>query len=200
MEFAYRLMPRTASAVALLVLTACQSGSGGGIAGVNTTAPPPPSDKITQSELIAYCPAITIREGTASYDVYAKGGDQDRSKIVYQAAIDTSSRSCKRADGQMAITAAVAGRVVPGPLASAGSVTLPIRVALTVNGAVASSTLYKQQVSVSDTSAATQFTFKAPDIVIPTPADGTAHIYIGFDDGPGNKPPPEPADASATDG
>lgn len=174
----------------------CQS-SDNGLAGVDTTAPPPPQEKINQSELRAYCPAITVREGTAAFDIYAKGGQGDATQIVYQASIADTTRACKRTDGQMTIDVAVAGRVVPGPKATAGSATLPIRVVVTSGGQPVYSQLHQYRVSVGDTSSATQFLFKDPAVTIPIPADGQARIFVGFDEGPDNK---EPAETEATDG
>jgi len=172
-----------------LALAGCQSGaSDSGIAGVDATAPPPPDGKITQSELTAFCPTISIREGTAAYNTYAKGGDQDPTQIIYQASIADATRQCNRSDGQMAINVAIAGRVVPGPLGQAGAITMPIRVAVTVGGQVAFSELYNHQATV-DGSAASQFLFKPPLITIPIPPDRGARIYVGFDEGPG-KPGP----------
>jgi hypothetical protein len=168
-------------------LTACQS-SDNSIAGVDATAPPPPQEKITQSELLAFCPSISVREGTAAFRTYAGGGNGDATKVVYQASIGDSTRACRRADGQMAIDVAVAGRVVPGPMGQAGSITMPIRVVVTSGGSVVFSELYQHNVAISETKSATQFLFKAPAVMIPTPADGQARIYVGFDEGPDQEP------------
>ncbi len=165
------------------ILSGCQS-SDNGIAGVDTTAPAPPDGKITQSELRAFCPSITVREGTAAYDSYAGGKSGDPTQIAYQASIADSTRACKRSDGQMSIDIAVAGRIVPGPQVRAGSVSLPIRVVVTTSGQVAFTQLFQHQVSIGDTKAATQFLFKT-NAVIPTPPDGQARIFVGFDEGPG---------------
>ena len=152
--------------------------------GVDTTAPPPPAGKILQSELRAYCPGVTVRQGTAAYTSYAKGGDGDSSKVVYQASISDATRSCTRADGTMTIKVAAAGRIVPGPLAKAGTVTVPIRVAVTLGDEVLYSQLHKYQVEVSDTKTATQFVFSDPNVNIPIPPDRQGRVYVGYDEGP----------------
>lgn len=182
---------RTIIGVALLVaslaLAGCQSGAANGddaVTGVDTTAPPPPQGKILQSELRAYCPGVTVREGTASYSNYAKGGQGDATKIVYQASLAEATRTCTRADGNMTIKVAVAGRIVPGPMVQAGTVTLPIRVAVSQGQNVLYSQLQKYQVALTDTQAATQFVFSDPNVVIPIPEDGTANVFVGFDEGP----------------
>lgn len=169
------------------VLSGCQS-SDKGIAGVDTTAPAPPQGQITQSELRAFCPSVNVREGTSSFRTYASGGDGDAAQVIYQASIADATRACKRSDGQMAIDVAVAGRVVPGPKGQTGSITMPIRVVVTSGGQVAFSELYNHQVSVDDPRSATQFLFKVPNVVIPTPADGQARIFVGFDEGPDKEP------------
>jgi hypothetical protein len=171
----------------LLALAGCQSGANSGdnaVAGVDTTAPPPPQEKVLQSELRAFCPQVTVRQGTAAYTTYAKGGDGDASKVIYQASISDASRSCTRAGGNMTIRVAVAGRVVPGPLGQAGNVALPIRVAVTQGGTVLYSELHKYPVAVNDTKSAAQFVFNDPNVVIPIPPDGQARVFVGFDEGP----------------
>jgi hypothetical protein len=186
----FRLVAAAGLVAFAALLSGCQS-SDNSLAGVDTTAPPPPQEKITQSELEAYCPSITVREGTAAFDTYAKGAAGDASQVVYRSSIADATRACKRSDGQMRIDIAVAGRVVPGPQAKVGSVTMPIRVVVTVAGEVAYTQLHQYQVSISDTSSATQFLFKDPNVVIPTPADGTARVFVGFDEGPKKEEQPE---------
>jgi len=179
--------PLAVTAMLLLATAGCQSGAQSGdnaIAGVDTTAPPPPEGKVLQSELRAFCPSITVRQGTAFYNTYAKGGDGDASKVIYQASITDSSRSCTRADGNMTIKVAAAGRVVPGPLVQPGTITMPIRVVVTQGGQPIYSQLHQHKVQVSDTSTATQFVFTDPNVVIPIPPDGQARIFVGYDEGP----------------
>lgn len=185
-EGKFRLAAAATLFAGAALLSACQS-SDNGLAGVDTTAPPPPNGRITQSELRAFCPSVNVREGTAAFRTYARGGDGDASQVVYQAAIADATRSCTRADGQMTVNVAVAGRIVPGPQVQPGSITLPIRVVVSSSGQVVYSQLHQYQVSVSDTNAATQFLFKdAP--TIPMPADGQARVFVGFDEGPSRTP------------
>lgn len=183
-KFAAQPFATFAVGALLLAVAGCQSGgSDNAVAGVDTTAPPPPTGKITESELRAYCPSITVRDGTAAFATYAKGGQDDSSKMIYQASIANGTRACTRADGSMTINVAVAGRIVPGPMGQAGSITLPIRVAVTQGGEPVYSQLHQYKVTVSDTTSATQFLFKDPNVVIPIPPDGAARIFVGFDEG-----------------
>ena len=172
----------------MLAVSGCQSGGvakgDNAVAGVDATAPPPPEEKITQSELRAYCPSVIIRQGTSSYNAYAKGGDGDASKLIHQTSISDATRSCTRADGTMTIKVAVAGRVVPGPLAQAGPVTMPIRVAVLQGQEVLYSQLHRYQVTLAGTREAQQFVFSDPNVSIPIPPDGQGRIFVGFDEGP----------------
>lgn len=177
----------TAAVVLLMALAGCQSGAGSNdnaVAEADTTAPPPPQERVLQSELRAFCPRITVREGTAAFTTYASGGNGDASKAIYQASIVDTTRACTRADGTMTIKVVVAGRIVPGPMGKPGSISLPIRVVVTQAGNVLYSELRQHQVSVNDTGSATQFVFTDPAVTIPLPPDNQTRIFVGFDEGP----------------
>ncbi len=165
-------------------LAACQSGgSGGGIRKPgDTTLPPPPSDKVKESDLRGYCPLVSLREGTATLSVYAKGGDGDPAKLRYRASIADATRSCTRENGMLNITVAIAGRVVPGPAGGAGNVTMPIRVAVLEGDKVIYSQLHQHQVAAG--AQATQFIFSDSNLSIPEPAERNIRIFAGYDEGP----------------
>ena len=163
----------------MLSVAGCQSGDGAAALADGTEAQP----QVRESELRAYCPAVTLREGTAAYATYERGAEPgDRSKIIYQASIADVTRRCERADSIMTITVAAAGRVVPGPVGSAGTITMPIRVVAMQGSEVLYTKLHKHQVTVA--AEATQFLFTDPNVVIPIPEDGTVQLYAGFDEGP----------------
>ncbi|WP_420847929.1 hypothetical protein [Nitratireductor luteus] len=168
------------------ILAGCQSGSGPnfGADGQNAGAE---GDAIRESELRAYCPPVSLREGTAYFRTYERGGEGDDSKIIYQASINDVTRACKY-QGTPAVTVAVAGRVVPGPSGRAGTITMPIRIAATRGDEVVYSQLFKHQVSIDDTSGATQFVFTDPDIAIPGGIDRTIQLHVGYDEGPYDTP------------
>jgi hypothetical protein len=165
------------------VLSACQSnGPEGGIRTAGDSAlPPPPSEKVKESDLQGYCPRVTLQEGTAYFSVYAKGGEGDPSKLSYQASIVNVTRSCKRENGMLNITVAIAGRIVPGPGGSPGTVTLPIRIAMLDGDKVVYSQLHKHQVAVG--AVATQYIFSDPALSIPDPTQRTIKILAGYDEG-----------------
>ncbi|AWC25048.1 hypothetical protein WHT83_11115 [Aminobacter sp. P9b] len=186
-----RFLTALATAGFMLAVTGCQSGGSGGF-----FSPPAPKDpkviaaeegKILASELLAYCPNVTLRDGTAFFNSYAKGGQDDPAKLVHQSAITDVTRSCTRADGQMMIKVGVAGKVVVGPAGGAGTVNMPIRIAVIRGEDVLYSQLHKNAVQVSDPSTATQFVFTDANVVIPVPTARDIQIYAGFDEGPAKK-------------
>jgi hypothetical protein len=181
---------RTAMSLAagglLLALAGCQSGGEGGAGGL--FAGKPKEDAVRLSELRAYCPQVTLRSGTASFNTYAKGGKDDPAKIVYQASIADVTRKCSYTDTSIGMTVAVAGRVVPGPQGKAGTITMPIRVAVVQGDQTIYSKLFKHPVQVSDTAGATQFVFTDSEITIPGPVQQNVQVFAGFDEGPYNTP------------
>jgi hypothetical protein len=78
----------------------------------------------------------------------------------------------------------VAGKIVPGPMGKAGTITMPIRVAVLQGGEVVYSNLARFPVTVSDTSGATQFVYNDANISIPTPTERNVQIFAGYDEGP----------------
>ncbi|WP_200911708.1 hypothetical protein [Mesorhizobium sp. 1M-11] len=193
----------------MLIVAGCQSsdgsGSGGGFLGVgkkDDAAINADVAKAKASDLRAYCPKVTLREGTAVYNTYGKAGakpkapkDQDpalatdtaqddSARLSYQASIGDVTRDCNRDNGMLNMKIAVAGRIVPGPTAVPGTVTLPIRVAVVEGDKVLYSQIYQHKVQISDTSTATQFVLNDSNISIPQPSAATYQAFAGFDEGP----------------
>ena len=139
--------------------------------------------RITASELTAFCPTVTIREGTSVLTNYGKS-DKTPENLIYQASISNQTRSCQSSDGTMTMNVAVSGKVVPGPKFTPGTITVPIRVAVIQGTNVLYSTLHKQAISTSDGSAATQFVFNDPNVSFPKPTAQNIQVFIGFDEGP----------------
>ncbi len=139
-------------------------------------------------DLRRFCPRVLLREGTAYFNTYEKGADNDKDRIVYQAAIAEVTRSCAYSDGQIVMTVAARGRIVPGPKGRVGQITMPIRIAAVDGQGVAYSQLFRHPVDVADTSAATQFVFSQPGVAVPDTGDSSMKVYIGYDEGPYNTP------------
>ncbi|SFP03458.1 hypothetical protein SAMN03159463_03484 [Mesorhizobium sp. NFR06] len=69
----------------MLAVAGCQSSDNGilnlGFGKKDPTAPPPPQDpKILASQLQAYCPKVTLRDGTAYFNTYARGAKPKKKK------------------------------------------------------------------------------------------------------------------------
>jgi len=171
----------------MLAAAGCQSGDKNALAASDDLKPP--EGKILASELRAYCPAITLREGTAFFNTYEKGGQDDPSKVIYQASISDVTRSCKSADGNLTMNVAVAGKVVPGPAGKAGNVTMPIRIVVVRGDEVLYSKLHSYPTAVGSES--TQWMFSDPNVVIPVPAERDVQIFAGYDEGEPKKKKPE---------
>ena len=147
--------------------------------------------RITESELRAFCPTVTIREGTSVLTNYGKSAEKTPDNLIYQASIANETRSCQPGDATMTMNVAIAGKIVPGAKFSPGTITVPIRVAVVQGTDVLYSKLHKQAVSATDSSAATQFVFNDPNVTFPKPASQNIQVFIGFDEGPestGTKP------------
>ncbi|TGQ63689.1 hypothetical protein EN829_030650 [Mesorhizobium sp. M00.F.Ca.ET.186.01.1.1] len=201
----------------MLAAAGCQSGDNGilnlGLGKKDPTAPPPPQDaKVLASQLRAYCPRVTVRDGTAFFNTYTKDvqkpkpklkktGDaaadaaaqaeadaaaatlpDDSGRVIYQASISDVTRDCSNADGQMTMKIAVAGKIVPGPKFSPGTLTMPIRVAVMHGTDVLYSQLHQYQVQVTDPSVATQFVFTDNNVVVPAPSAQDYQAYAGYDE------------------
>ncbi len=201
----------------MLAAAGCQSSDNGILnlgLGKKTdpNAPIPPQDpKVLASQLLAYCPKVTLRDGTAFFNTYAKGApqpkkkkpdpaqdaeaaaqpaadgtivdpDKDPTKIIYQASISDVTRDCSRANGQLTMKIGVAGKIVPGPMFTPGTITMPIRIAVMHGPDVLYSQVHPYQIQVSDPSTATQFVFTDSNVVVPEPSARDYTAYAGYDD------------------
>ncbi len=82
------------------------------------------------------------------------------------------------------MTVAVAGRVVPGPRGQPGTISMPIRIVAVRGNDVVYSELFRQSVTITDTSGATQFIFSDPNVSVPGGITRGVRILAGFDEGP----------------
>lgn len=177
-----RFLPGFALGILALAVTGCQSGGAG--SAMNSAANQPPANKITEAELRAYCPQVMLREGTAFFNTYQKGGEGDPEKVIYQASIADVTRSCTYGNGMLTMNVAVAGKVVPGPAGKAGTITMPIRVAVTRGEEVLYSQLHKFPVAIKEGAGATQFVFNDPNVTFPQPTARNIRVFAGYDEGP----------------
>jgi hypothetical protein len=171
----------------ILAVAGCQSGDSGNVLNAGGGDKAAEEPKVLESELRAYCPPVTLREGTAYFNTYAKGGQDDPAKVLYQASIMDVTRTCSRSGDTMTMNVAVAGKVVPGPAGAPGSVTMPIRVAVVRGDEVLYSQLHKYQVAVGNAASATQFVFNDQNVSFPTPSGRDVQVFAGYDEGPPKK-------------
>jgi hypothetical protein len=182
-----RLLAGFALAGFILAAAGCQSGDAGGVLGLGGSKKEkqPEEGKILASELLAYCPKVTLKEDTGFINKYVKGGEEDPAKLTYQASISEVTRSCSRAGGMLTMNVAVAGRVVPGPAGVSGAVTLPIRIVVTHGEEVQYSQLHNYQVAAGGQ--VQQFVFNDSAVTVPNPTDQGIQVFAGFDAGPPKK-------------
>ena len=70
-----RFLARLGLSGFMLAAAGCQSGDSTGLLGTDGTDSAPktaPEGKVLQSELRAYCPTVTLREGTGYFNTYEK--------------------------------------------------------------------------------------------------------------------------------
>ncbi|PWW01889.1 hypothetical protein DFR52_102553 [Hoeflea marina] len=146
-------------------------------------------DAATQSQVVqGKCPAVALREGTAYFSTYAKGGEKDKdpSKVMQQASIADTTRQCRVSGDQMIMTVVASGRLVAGPAGGAGSVELPVRVVVLEGETVLYSELQRQAVTLPEGTLTTQFVVTNSEVTFPAASAGSARVFIGFDPGPYN--------------
>jgi hypothetical protein len=168
----------------LLGLAGCNGGADSAAALALQGGPGPKRDRVLQSELTSFCPQVILREGTAFFTTYEKGGEGDQARAIYQASIATVTRSCKRENGNVVMTVAAAGKVVPGPKANGRTISLPIRVAIAEGDNVIYSQLQQFQVTITAGQPATQFVFNDPNAAVPEAQVRAVQVFVGFDEGP----------------
>lgn len=153
-------------------------GSQAGEKGVDKTL----GTKIVQGT----CPRVQLREGTAYLRTYARGGQDDPEKVLFQAAIADTTRQCSITGDQMTINVVVAGRAAAGPAGKSGPIKMPIRVVVVENGTnrVVYSELTQFETSLPPGNPTTQFLFNKSDVVIPIVDSRSVKVFVGFDEGP----------------
>lgn len=146
-------------------------------------------DAATQSLVVqGKCPDVALREGTAYFSTYAKGGEKDKdpSKVLQQASIADTTRQCRLSGDQMIMTVVASGRLVAGPAGGPGTVELPVRVVVLDGDNVLYSELQRQSVALPEGTLTTQFVVTNSQVTFPATSAGTAQVFIGFDPGPYN--------------
>ncbi|HEX2147312.1 MAG TPA: PilZ domain-containing protein [Pseudorhizobium sp.] len=175
-------MTRGIFAVSLLVLVAgCNSSTP--TDGLNSGTPATAAQAQAVTPVVqAFCPPVVMREETAVYQSYARGGQDDPEKLAFQASLADATRQCTANESTITINVVAQGRIVAGPVVTAGQVTLPVLVEV-VDG---DNVIYSQKVSfpVELPTTGTQFIFNKADVQIPNAQGGASRftrVRLGFD-------------------
>lgn len=146
-------------------------------------------DDKTQSAVVqGTCPTLALREGTAYFTTYAKGGDGDPSQVIHQASIADTTRQCRISGNDMIMTVQASGRVIAGPAGGAGTVELPIRVVVRTADTTVYSELTKTSVELPAGEPTAQFLFTNSTVTFPASQAGAVKVWVGFDPGPYDTP------------
>lgn len=141
---------------------------------------------------VTLCPPVAIRPGTEQMTAFQAGAKPDPvtgagPPVTFQSSIVRTARECRNTTGgNVAVKVGVIGRTVAGPAGKAGTVTLPLRIAVVQgNDKILKSDLYKIQVQLTEPSLSADFTKIDDTIELPiAPGNSDYRIYVGFDDAP----------------
>ncbi|QBR70040.1 hypothetical protein CU048_00700 [Beijerinckiaceae bacterium] len=133
-----------------------------------------------------FCPEIIILEGTAASQVHA-GTPPSSANLKYQFGLTDAARECSLEGDQLAIKIGVAGRVLLGPAGTAGTYTVPVRMAIVreQGNEPLVSKLYRASVSVGMTTADGDFTIVSEPLHVPFTQDHAEEDYsikVGIDE------------------
>jgi hypothetical protein len=182
---------RVLPVVLALGLGACAGVSEKNVVGSSAIVSAPQSDpaQIDITKKSSYCPPIQVRAGTSTLEVYERGHEREQQYVRYLASISQTARECSMVGDTLTVKVGVAGRVVAGPKGSAGSITLPVRVAVAKQfggtGPIYTQ-LYKIPVTLSPPHFGANYNQVFEQIVVQAPPqERNLIIFVGFDEGPG---------------
>ena len=137
------------------------------------------------------CPDVKIRYGAATLMIGDKPGQGEPNPldVKYQGSILRTARACHLAGNIMTMKVGIEGRVITGPAGGAGTVDVPMRVAVVQESLGKTKAIVSkldiQKVTVNNAVDRVTFTVIDPDISfpLPTPATDISQyvVYIGFD-------------------
>jgi len=185
MEFVRLKLVSLAALGLALSLSGCQSGDTLGalkIGGGGQSQQEDGQKTISAGELIAYCPAVVLAADNAVLNSYQRGGDGDAAKLVYRAAVTDTTRSCTYDGGMTTMAIGIAGRLIPGPVGSAGAVRLPVSIKVYQDTTEIYSRRIDHEVAVADTAGATQFMLVDRNFSMPNPTSRNVRVIVGFDE------------------
>ena len=136
------------------------------------------------------CPEVKVRTGAATLMIGSKPGDGEPAAldVRYQGSIIRTARECHVNAGIMTMKVGIEGRIITGPAGGAGSVDVPLRIAVVEEGVSPKAVVSKfgrETVTVNNSVDRVNFTHVDPDIAFPLPQPlGLIEryvVYVGFD-------------------
>lgn len=128
------------------------------------------------------CPTVEVRDGTEFMPIFEAGKSGNLDAVRFQASVQRVARDCEDAvGGGIRIKVGVAGRVLAGRSAATGTVTVPVRVAVTAGDKVLYSKLTPTQVTVQAPDYSALFSIVDDGIVLSIAESQAATIYVGLD-------------------
>ena len=128
------------------------------------------------------CPEALVRDGTEFMPIFETGKQGNFDNVRFQASVQRVARDCEDAiGGGIKIRVGVAGRVLSGKSAATGTVTVPVRVAVTAGDKVLYSKLTTTQVTVQAPDYSGLFSVVDDGITLSIPESQAATIYVGLD-------------------
>src|SRR5476651_766569 len=120
------------------------------------------------------CPGVEVRTGAATLMIGNKPGETEPAALDlrYQGTIIRTARECHVNAGVMTMKVGIEGRVITGPAGSAGTVDIPLRLAVVregVNPKTIVSKFAREAVTLSSAVDRVAFTHVDPDISFPLP-------------------------------
>jgi hypothetical protein len=128
-----------------------------------------------------YCPELRILEGTQLVRQYEGGREDDPAAVIWQASVGKTARECLYdLQNNLTLRVGVSGRVIAGPKGGAGTVTVPLRLAVVkYKEAVLFSELYSIPVTIP-AQGSTAFT-DVREVVVPSPGTDTDYLlYVAL--------------------
>lgn len=133
----------------------------------------------------AYCPPVVVKTGTEALIIYESGQEAEPSFVEHQASITRTARECAAVAEGLSIKLGIAGRLVSGPKGGPGTLSMPVRIAVSKQGgSVLYSELYKVPVTLTSPNLSVDFSQVFQQVEIPVgPDERDLVIYVGFDEG-----------------
>jgi hypothetical protein len=194
---------RTLARLALLVLPLALTGCGSteGIGGKLITgvfkSDPPSMDQNLYAQTPA-CPSVEIRDGTEFMPIFAKGKEGMLDAILFQANVQRVARDCDVSGDRLTVRVGAAGRVLSGPKGAVGSVTVPVRVAVTIGDRVLYSAVSAATVDVQAPDYSGLWSIVDSNVTMTIDESHDATIWVGLDGHPDKSKAKPPAKKRVT--